>query len=63
MAEAKLVSVTLGQPAYIDGRVRQAGEIVTAPDHMKAALEYVPKKSVAAKADEKKDDDKKPADA
>jgi hypothetical protein len=56
MAEAKLVSVTLGQPAYINGQVRQAGEIVMAPDHMKAALEYVPKK--APKPAEPKDGDK-----
>ena len=60
MAEDKMVSVTLGQPAYINGQVRQAGEIVMAPDHMKAALEYVPpaKKAESKQGEPAKDGDK-----
>jgi hypothetical protein len=44
--KTNLVSATLGQPAVIDGKIKPAGEIVLVPEHMKAALEYVPPKEV-----------------
>lgn len=51
------VSVTLGQPAIIDGQVRQAGEVVLVDEVLKEALEYVPKpEKKAEKAEGEKAD-------
>lgn len=38
MAEEKLVSVTLKSPQYINGDVRQAGEVVLVPEAIAEAL-------------------------
>jgi hypothetical protein len=62
MSEVKIVSVTLGQPAIIDRQVRAAGEIVMVPEHMKAALEYVPPKEAKAAVAPPKPADNKPAE-
>lgn len=50
------VKVTLGQPAFVNGAVRQAGEVVEVDEVLAEALAYVPKaeSKAADKSEEKK---------